>query len=451
MADVKDILGVPRGVAANAQQDAPKTKERMQRPAGMSREAFALLDGSHPIPPSHLAVDLNKKAALAGLKQKRKFSSKGLLTYQFRPFTNPARKDGLVLQHWVKCFKDTAGKLREADETYPFAKFNKQLYIFKYDDDEWDNVLVKDPAWTREETDYLLQLCELFDLRFLIIADRYEYPGGVHRSMEDIKARYYAVARQLLVGREGTEDSVANNVLVRHPFNLTHERERKRGLELAVSRTPQQEAEENAILEQAAIIQAARKAEQAQLQAQRKAAAPPPAVAPAATPAAARPQVAATPSGPLAEAAAAPAAIADQAPSGQSSLFSAEVAPAQLKPGVYARGRHTQEVATAQLAKVTGGTRAQKLVDTTMLELGVPGPPSVPTRATCGAYLALRAEVIAMLELRKTLQHRQAGEGGPGSDNRGRRAAKGKAPARYDTEDTPAAKRPRVSKKFSDD
>ena len=127
MADVKDILGVPRGSGASVQQDAPKIKERMQRPAGMSREAFALLDGSHPLPPSHLAGDLNKKAALAGLKQKRKLSSKGLSTYQFRPFNNPARKDGLLLQHWVKCFKDTAGKLREADETYPFAKFNKQV------------------------------------------------------------------------------------------------------------------------------------------------------------------------------------------------------------------------------------------------------------------------------------------------------------------------------------
>ena len=41
-----------------------------------------------------------------------------------------------------------------------------------------------------------------------------------------------------------------------------------------------------------------------------------------------------------------------------------------------------------------------------MSELGVPGPPAVPTRTTCGAYLALRAEVVAMLELRKTLQHR---------------------------------------------
>lgn len=50
--------------------------------------------------------------------------------------------------------------------------------------------------------------------------------------------------------------------------------------------------------------------------------------------------------------------------------------------------------------------RAQKLVDTTMAELGVSAGPAVPTRATCGAYLALRAEVISMLEMRKTLQHR---------------------------------------------
>lgn len=45
---------------------------------------------------------------------------------------------------------------------------------------------------------------------------------------------------------------------------------------MSVNLTSQQEAEENTVLEQAAQIQAARKAEQAQLQAQRKAAAPPP-------------------------------------------------------------------------------------------------------------------------------------------------------------------------------
>ena len=69
MADVKDILGVPR--AAGPKQEAKKEKEKVQRPAGMSREAFALLDGSHPIVPS-LAGDLRKKSDLQGLKEKRK-------------------------------------------------------------------------------------------------------------------------------------------------------------------------------------------------------------------------------------------------------------------------------------------------------------------------------------------------------------------------------------------
>ena len=69
MADVKDILGVPR--AAGPKQEAKKEKEKVQRPAGMSREAFALLDGSHPIVPS-LAGDLRKKGDLQGLKEKRK-------------------------------------------------------------------------------------------------------------------------------------------------------------------------------------------------------------------------------------------------------------------------------------------------------------------------------------------------------------------------------------------
>ena len=32
----------------------------------------------------------------------------------------------------------------------------------------------KDPQWSREETDYLLDICKQFALRFLVIADRYQ-------------------------------------------------------------------------------------------------------------------------------------------------------------------------------------------------------------------------------------------------------------------------------------
>lgn len=43
-------------------------------------------------------------------------------------------------------------------------------------------------AWSREETDQLFELCERFDLRFIVIADR--FPSD--RSVEDLKSRYYS-------------------------------------------------------------------------------------------------------------------------------------------------------------------------------------------------------------------------------------------------------------------
>lgn len=46
--------------------------------------------------------------------------------------------------------------------------------VFKYDDEEWANLVPPDPAWTREETDYLLDTCAVYQLRFLVIADRYD-------------------------------------------------------------------------------------------------------------------------------------------------------------------------------------------------------------------------------------------------------------------------------------
>lgn len=63
--------------------------------------------------------------------------------------------------------------------------------------------------WTKDETDYLMDLAYEYDLRWIIIADRYDYKppepaqkGDAvastipikHRTMEDLKARYYQVA-----------------------------------------------------------------------------------------------------------------------------------------------------------------------------------------------------------------------------------------------------------------
>lgn len=50
------------------------------------------------------------------------------VTWRWQPFSNPARTDNLQLEHWVKCYRDPAGKVRPADEgEYSFAKYNKKV------------------------------------------------------------------------------------------------------------------------------------------------------------------------------------------------------------------------------------------------------------------------------------------------------------------------------------
>lgn len=47
--------------------------------------------------------------------------------------------------------------------------------MYRYDEEEWLN-LIADPAgsWTRAETDYLMDMVEAFDQRFIVIADRWD-------------------------------------------------------------------------------------------------------------------------------------------------------------------------------------------------------------------------------------------------------------------------------------
>ena len=51
-----------------------------------------------------------------------------------------------------------------------------------------------------------------------------QYPSGPPRSVEDIKARYYSLARQLLTGRDGGVQGVGNQAIIKHPYNAAHER-----------------------------------------------------------------------------------------------------------------------------------------------------------------------------------------------------------------------------------
>lgn len=44
--------------------------------------------------------------------------------------------------------------------------------------------VVEDPNWSKEETDYLFQVCQDYDLRWYVIHDRYSFPDGPPRALE---------------------------------------------------------------------------------------------------------------------------------------------------------------------------------------------------------------------------------------------------------------------------
>lgn len=137
-----------------------------------------------------------------------------------------------------------------------------------------------DDGWTKAETDHLFDLCKRFDLRFIVVHDRYDYQQyrvmkksliissrvvlpfsfrvevlqidnivDTHsyskqhflrqclqkRSVEDLKERYYNICGKLTKVRaaSGTEPKI-------YIFDAGHERRRKEQLEKLFNRTPEQ-------------------------------------------------------------------------------------------------------------------------------------------------------------------------------------------------------------------
>lgn len=395
----------------------------------MCREAFALLSSTHPLVPSQLMGELKKGEA------KDRPKKRGQITFQWMPFSNPARSDGLQLSHWVKCYKDaTSGRITPADKEYPFAKYNKTIKVFRYDDDEWTSLIASDQSWSREETGYLLDLIESLDMRWLAIADRYDFPGGQPRSVEDIKGRYYSVARQLLIGREGSAETIANHSLVKHPFSVQHERERKKGLELLMQRTPEQDAAEEEVLAEAAKIEAKRKAEAGgrrgglgggQGGVNGVGGAPQLVVEVSEIeiePAVGTPPLLDTQGKPV---------LPSPAPD------SAEGTPT---PRVVARTSHIREVVEG-IVNAMQPEKAQKMLQGSMAELKLAELPRATTRRVGGAYLALLREVMEHLELKRQFAAKQAMVGA-------KRAAREEP---MDGAELRSEKRQRVAKKSYDD
>ncbi|KAH6722514.1 SWR1-complex protein 4 [Leptodontidium sp. 2 PMI_412] len=267
--DVRDMLDLP-GEAGP--RPAKKQKLSAPRPVlkGLAREVQNL-SGDNPI-----AI----VPEVTVFKKKKFGSRKPAAKWELRGFKNSARNgDPLVLHHWRRKADIVPGsggeegtaeqsaKPEPALEDSTFAKFNVHVNTPQYTDEQY-NLVLQSNDWTKDETDYLLQLVRDLDLRWPCIWDRYEYQTPIPqgdgestegamvappkvRTMEDMKARYYAVAAAMM--KVNTKVEVMNhaefNLLeLMQGYDPIQEANRKKFAEAAFRRTRDEAKEEESLL-----------------------------------------------------------------------------------------------------------------------------------------------------------------------------------------------------------
>lgn len=285
--DIRDVLNLP----ADGSGPRPSKKQKVSAPRpnlkGLAREVQNL-GGDNPI-----AI----VPEISTYKKRRLANRKPAAKWEHRSFRNSAREDtSLILRHWKRKPDTASGQVNgdvaaaaEGDnaegltaesgeaneekndpeiEDSEYAKFNVKVDIPEYNEEHY-NTHLQSNEWTKEETDYLLEVVQDYDLRWPLIWDRYEYspkqPEDVEmngastavvsatkpRTMEDLKARYYKVAgkmmevqkpRQYMTQAEWDLHDIMMN------FNPDQERQRKNHALNTMNRSKDEAKEEESLL-----------------------------------------------------------------------------------------------------------------------------------------------------------------------------------------------------------
>lgn len=255
---------------------------------GMQRELYSLLGENTP----PVVVFENR------FKERPTWNKKAV-PWSWASFSNPGRKDGLLLHHWIR------GRHQHDNDEYMFAKFNQKLSIPQFAREDYDNIL-QDSDWTFEETRYLFDLCEEYDLRWIVIHDRYDFSANTYsiakntiaetkesqkvdtdkndstkkklnptesikpvlisnvdpgyRTIEDLKARFYDVGRKILKYRHSRGETMGpgeDELYRQMKYSKESEVKRKEHLERLLSRSPAEIAEEEALVLESRKLEAA--------------------------------------------------------------------------------------------------------------------------------------------------------------------------------------------------
>ena len=206
----------------NTQKDLEKKqKDYMKKQTGMKRELIKLIGGVPSI------VERTTK------------SSKNSSNWVWAPFSNPARQDNLKLVHWQRA--------EDVNKDYDFAKFNQNIDIVDFTEDEY-NKLIKpnDRNWNYEQTRYLWELIKRYELRFIVIMDRFDEEKYGERTVESLKDRYYSVARTILESRK-----MFDHPIIKSGYNYEQEMKRRTYLEKTMNKSFAELREESSLFEMA--------------------------------------------------------------------------------------------------------------------------------------------------------------------------------------------------------
>ncbi|KAL8944848.1 MAG: hypothetical protein Q9216_000138 [Gyalolechia sp. 2 TL-2023] len=274
-ADVRDMLGLASDALPKIRPPKKAKQEvKGRRPGGLEREIVAL-HGDRPAPPLAINEVIKYKE-----RPKRNHRTRH---WELTPFKNQARRDGLILKHWhwrddvntialPSTPADSHAASEEQDERitkpaaeYPYAKYDIRVDKPTYNQEQYDTKL-RSEDWTKDETDYLVDLASEFDLRWVIIADRYDYKatqpaheGDVmaitvptkHRTMEDLKARYYQVSAMAMTLLNPLTSMSESEFAVHEKmtkFDPVLETKRKQFAEGMLSRSQEEVQEEETLL-----------------------------------------------------------------------------------------------------------------------------------------------------------------------------------------------------------
>lgn len=209
----------------------------------MHREVFALLYNDNKDAPPLLPTDTGIGT---GYKQtKARLGMKKVRKWEWAPFSNLARTDNAAFHHWKR--------VSDEPRPYPFAQFNKQLTIPSYTINEYNAHLRTHPSkWNKLQTDHLFDLAKRFDLRFVVMADRWDKSSCGAKTVEDLKERYYEAIAILNRVRGSADKKI-------FLFDVDHERRRKEQLKKLLERTTKQIEEEQMLLNELKKIEARKK------------------------------------------------------------------------------------------------------------------------------------------------------------------------------------------------